>query len=372
MIFDTSFYSIVLVFLCYLISFRVLFCRFGVLIDMAAIYKSHPEAFRRGPRTAGNFRNIHNNNSGICLTRKFEDIEGDFANDGPPPAKRRRNPNIVDPMWRRQEERLGRLCLREEKDSYGNERTVEEEEQPSCSEGSDMDVYYTRETIERLSPSRRDGINYQNETILRFSYVSFLQNLGTRLQLPHTTIATAIVLCHRFFLRRSHASHDRFLIATASMFLVAKSEDNPRPLNRVLIVSYEICHKHDLANFHYSLPNDWFEQYKQRVLEAENLVLTTLDFELTVQHPYRPLLSVLNKIGFAQTALVHVAWNLITEGLRSSLCLQFKPDHIAAGAVFLAAKYLNIDLSSTGELWQEFQTSSTILQDVVQQLTELF
>jgi len=344
----------------------------SVLIDMADIYKPHPEGFRRGPWTAGNFRTIQNNNGGIGLTRKFEDRGGDFANDGPPPAKRRRDPNCVIPTWRREEEMLCRLSLREDKDSNGNDTRVEEEEQPSCSEGSDVDVYYTREAIERLSPSRRDGINFQKETILRFSYVSFLQNLGMRLQLPPTTVATAIVLCHRFFLRRSHASHDRFLIATACIFLVAKSEDTPRPLNSVLIVSYEICHKHDLASFHYSLPNDWFEQYKQRVLEAENLVLTTLDFELTVQHPYRPLLSVLNKIGFAQTALVHVAWNLITEGLRSSLCLQFKPHHIAAGAVFLAAKFLNIDLSSTGDLWQEFQTPSTVLQDVVQQLTELF
>lgn len=28
---------------------------------------------------------------------------------------------------------------------------------------------------------------------------------------PQTTIGTAMVLCHRFFVRRSHASHDRFV-----------------------------------------------------------------------------------------------------------------------------------------------------------------
>eukprot|EP01018_Ginkgo_biloba_P036612 Gb_40464 [translate_table: standard] len=100
------------------------------------------------------------------------------------------------------------------------------------------------------------------------------------------------------------------LIATASIFLAAKSEETPRPLNSVLIVSYEICHKHDFTSFHQSLPIYWFEQYKEQVLEAEQMILTTLDFELTVQHPYNPLMSVLNKIGLAQTVLVHVAWNL--------------------------------------------------------------
>ena len=28
---------------------------------------------------------------------------------------------------------------------------------------------------------------------------------------PQTTVGTAMVLCHRFFVRRSHACHDRFV-----------------------------------------------------------------------------------------------------------------------------------------------------------------
>ena len=35
--------------------------------------------------------------------------------------------------------------------------------------------------------------------------------------------------------------------------------------------------------------------------------------------------------------------------LRTSLCLQFKPHHIAAGAIFLAAKFLKVKLPSDGE-----------------------
>lgn len=48
--------------------------------------------------------------------------------------------------------------------------------------------------------------------------------------------------------------------------------------------------------------------------------------------------------------------------LRSSLWLQFKPHHIAAGAAYLAAKFLNIDLTAHQNIWQEFQTTPTILQ----------
>jgi hypothetical protein len=59
---------------------------------------------------------------------------------------------------------------------------------------------------------------------------------------------------------------------------------------------------------------DWFEQYRERVIEAEQMILTTLNFELNVQHPYGPLTSVLNKLGLSQTVLVNLALNLVSEG----------------------------------------------------------
>ncbi|XP_022721815.1 cyclin-T1-3-like isoform X2 [Durio zibethinus] len=229
-----------------------------------------------------------------------------------------------------------------------------------------------RDEIERYSPSRRDGIDALHETHLRYSYCAFIQNLGLQLELPQTTIGTAMVLCHRFFVQRSHACHDRFLIATAALFLAAKSEETPRPLNNVLRASCEIFHKQDITFLSYLLPVDWFEQYRERVIEAEQMILTTLNFELNVQHPYAPLTSILNKLGLSQTALVNLALNLVSEGLRSSLWLQFKPHHIAAGAAYLAAKFLNFDLASYQDIWQEFQTTPAILKDVSQQLMELF
>lgn len=178
----------------------------------------------------------------------------------------------------------------------------------------DEPIFMSRDEIERHSPSRKDGIDAQREAHLRYSYCGFLQNLGLRLELPQTTIGTAMVLCHRFFVRRSHACHDRFLIATAALFLASKSEETLRPLNNVLRASCEIFHKQDMAFLSYLLPVDWFEQYRERVIEAEQMILTTLNFELNVQHPYAPLTSVLDKLGFSQSIMVNLALNLVSEG----------------------------------------------------------
>ncbi|KAL6571506.1 hypothetical protein OROHE_003149 [Orobanche hederae] len=174
--------------------------------------------------------------------------------------------------------------------------------------------FMSRGEIERCSPSRKDGIDVLHETRLRYSYCAFLQNLGVRLDLPQTTIGTAMVLCHRFFVRRSHATHDRFLIATATLFLASKSEESPRPLNDLLRVSSEILHGQEFSLLSYMLPIDWFEQYRERIIEAEQLILTTLNFELGVQHPYESLTSTLQKLGFSQSALVNLALSLISEG----------------------------------------------------------
>lgn len=49
-------------------------------------------------------------------------------------------------------------------------------------EGEDV-VFMSRDEIERCSPSRKDGIDALHEKHLRYSYCSFLQNLGVQLEM---------------------------------------------------------------------------------------------------------------------------------------------------------------------------------------------
>ncbi|MFS7967550.1 putative Cyclin-like superfamily, cyclin/Cyclin-like subunit Ssn8 [Helianthus anomalus] len=55
---------------------------------------------------------------------------------------------------------------------------------------------------------------------------------------------------------------------------------------------------------------------------------------------------------------------LIIRWLRSSLWLQFKPHQIAAGAAYLAARSLNMDLTSCQNVWQEFYTPPSVLRGI--------
>ncbi|KAF8117272.1 hypothetical protein N665_0012s0272 [Sinapis alba] len=234
--------------------------------------------------------------------------------------------------------------------------------------------YFGRKEIEENSPSRLDGIDLKKETYLRKSYCTFLQDLGMRLKVPQVTIATAIIFCHRFFFRQSHAKNDRRTIATVCMFLAGKVEETPRPLNNVIFVSYEIINKKDPGAAQKIKQKEVYEQQKELILNGEKIVLSTLGFDLNVLHPYKPLVEAIKKFKVAQNALAQVAWNFVNDGLRTSLCLQFQPHHIAAGAIFLAAKFLKVKLPSDGEKvwWQEFDVTPRQLEDVSNQMLELY
>jgi cyclin T len=135
-----------------------------------------------------------------------------------------------------------------------------------------------------------------------------------------------------------------------------------------------------------------YEKQKELLLIGERVVLVTLDFDLNIHHPYKPLVKAIEKFNkVAQKALAQAAWSFVNDGyakitlillkiaahimpiygtlkglcrLRTSLCLQFKPQHIAAGAIFLATKFLKIKLPADGEnFWlQQFDVTPRQLE----------
>lgn len=235
--------------------------------------------------------------------------------------------------------------------------------------------YFSRKEIEENSPSKMDGIDLKKESYLRKSYCTYLQDLGMRLKVPQVTIATSIVFCHRFYLRQSHAKNDRRTIATVCMFLAGKVEETPRPLKDVIMVSYELIHKKDPTAGQKIKQREVYDRQKELILLGERVVLATLGFDLNVHHPYKPLVETIKKFKITHNALPQVAWNFVNDGLRTSLCLQFKPHHIAAGALFLAGKFLKVKfLPDDGEKawYQEFDVTPRQLEEVSNQMLELY
>jgi len=186
--------------------------------------------------------------------------------------------------------------------------------------------FLTKEQIDS-SPSRKYLLKkcgndvekaHNSETQYRRLTCAFLQESGQKLRLPQLTIATAIVFYHRFFAHKSYESFCRFTIATTCLFLASKVEETPKKLKDVVIETFKI------QNTPKPPPepdSQEFKDLKERILVSERVLLQTLGFDLTVEHPYRPLLAYVKSIQGTRD-LAQVAWNFINDSLRTTICLQ--------------------------------------------------
>lgn len=232
--------------------------------------------------------------------------------------------------------------------------------------------YFSRQEIEDFSPSRRNGIDAEKESQLRKLYCSFIKELGVKLKVPQVTIACALILCHRFYMRQSHAKNDWKTMASASMFLACKLEETPRLLRDVVVVAYELMHKRDPSASHRIRQIGFCSSQKELLVTGERLLLATIGFDLDVQLPYKPLVNALKKLNIYPD-LAKVAWNFVNDWLCTTLCLQYKPHYIAAGSMYLAAKFQKVKLpTEKGNVWWlEFDISPKQLEEVIQQMARL-
>ncbi|XP_004298506.1 PREDICTED: cyclin-T1-4-like [Fragaria vesca subsp. vesca] len=244
--------------------------------------------------------------------------------------------------------------------------------------------YFTSKELEHNSPSRRDGITLAKESQLRSEYCSHIQKVCQNLRLPNFTVATAMLLCHRFYARQSHAKNCCHTVASACVLLASKVQDTPRAVKDVMHVVYgreiqdqinEMMKNYKIKNPHDVTKCDEYaikivellkRDKRELIMAAERLVLKTIGFDLDVELPYKALAAALKRLtSDVVPGLAEVAWSLVEEWLKTSLCLQYKPRYIAVGSVVVAARVLKLKLPA-GEKWlEELGVLPEVLDEVV-------
>lgn len=230
--------------------------------------------------------------------------------------------------------------------------------------------YFSRQELDYYSPSRKDGIEVEQESELRRLYCSFIQELGMELKVPQVTIATSMMLCHRFYMRQSHAKNDWQTIAIVCVFLACKAEETPIWLSDITIVAYKLMYKWDPSAPRRIKQKDVYEKQKELLLTGERMLLSTIAFDLNIELPYKPLVAALKRLNISNKELSKVAWNFVNDWMRTMLCLQYKPHYIAAGSVFLAAKFQQVKLPvDMGRVWwMQFDVAPRQLEEVIQEM----
>lgn len=145
-----------------------------------------------------------------------------------------------------------------------------------------------------------------------------------------------------------------------------------RKLRDVLIHSYDVQNGEKLI-----LDSEIYNTFRQQVLVAERLVLQTIAFDLTVEHPHRFLQehgSLIACKDEERKKLIQTAWYFVNDSFASTVCLQYRPQLIAAAAIYLAAKNLKVELKSINdkEWWLSANIKPDELTDTTTQILEAF
>ncbi|BDA44256.1 Cyclin-T1-4 [Coccomyxa sp. Obi] len=218
----------------------------------------------------------------------------------------------------------------------------------------------------------------EEENCLRRSYCQLLLEAGKRLKMVQTGVATATVLCHRYFACKSMRQNDCFIIACASLFLGGKIEETPKALTDILRVVSSVRFAGQPRELEAVMAMQ--DELRERVLAAERAIMYALEFNMGILHPYKIALSLVNERGFRLKMhtplrnnlydLPQIIFNVTNISLQTQLSLQYRAEQIAVAVVHLAMMMLRSEapLWDGRHWWQHCNVSAAELEDMVFQI----
>ncbi|XP_051550587.1 cyclin-T2-like [Myxocyprinus asiaticus] len=219
---------------------------------------------------------------------------------------------------------------------------------------------FTQEQLEN-TPSRRCGVEPDRELSYRQQAANLIQDMGQRLNVSQLTINTAIVYMHRFYILNSFTKFHRNIITPTTLFLAAKVEEQPRKLEHVIKVAHACLNPQDPP---LDTKSNAYLQQAQELVLLETIVLQTLGFEITIEHPHTDVVRC-SQLVRASKDLAQTSYFMATNSLHlTTFCLQHKPTVVACVCIHLACKWSNweIPVSSDGKHWWEYVDRTVTLQ----------
>ncbi|XP_056321227.1 cyclin-T2a isoform X1 [Danio aesculapii] len=235
--------------------------------------------------------------------------------------------------------------------------------------GSSSKWFFTREQLE-TTPSRRCGVEPDRELSYRQQAANLIQDMGQRLNVSQLTINTAIVYMHRFYMYHSFTKFHRNTISPTTLFLAAKVEEQPRKLEHVIKVAHACLNPQEPP---LDTKSNAYLQQAQELVILETIVLQTLGFEITIEHPHTDVVKC-SQLVRASKDLAQTSYFMATNSLHlTTFCLQYKPTVIACVCIHLACKWSNweIPVSTDGKHWWEYVDNSVTLE-LLDELTHEF
>lgn len=224
-----------------------------------------------------------------------------------------------------------------------------------------------------LTPSVKDGYSKREQSIIRVESVRFIQQLGNEaLKLHYSTVATAQVFFHRFYMFHSYKQFPVYPMAATCLFLAGKVEETPKKSQDIVESSQSILTPANFAQFGI--------KPKDEILTLEKILLQTIGFDFEVEHPYEYLIKYVKQLvvtpdgspgDIERRTVLQKAWAFLNDSYCSVICLRHEPEIIAIAMIFLACKTDGIEVydwnnKKSGEVhwWDAYVENLDITHDI--------
>jgi hypothetical protein len=252
--------------------------------------------------------------------------------------------------------------------------------------------YLSDEYLRAETPSRQAGIDEETETMQRLYACEVIQTCGICLAFPQAVMSTGQVLLHRFYCKRPLTEYDAKVVALTCLWLAAKLEEVEgldQNMWKVLIVFDRVTRRKDGKPLKLlELFSKKYYKMRDEVVRVERDLLVAFGYVMHVEHPHKAVVSYLSVMAREREGnppmtdadrakvkdLMQTAFNYVNDSLRTSLCVRYKADVVACGAIFLAARKLGIPLpeGAEGNWWDLFDVSLAEMSVVCVEILKLY
>ncbi|CAN6241890.1 unnamed protein product [Urochloa humidicola] len=234
-----------------------------------------------------------------------------------------------------------------------------------------IDTFYLTDEQLQDSPSRKDGIDEATETVLRVYGCDLIQESGILLRLPQAVMATAQVLFHRFYCKKSFVRFSAKRVAASCVWLAGKLEESRRESKHIIFVLHRMeCRRENLPIEYLDVSSQKYSELMHDLMRTERHLLKEMGFICHVEHPHKFIPNYL--VTLEAPDLIQEAWNLANDSLRTTLCVRFKSEVIACGVVYAASRRRGISLPEDPPWWTVFDADEAGIQEVCLVLAHLY
>ncbi|KAI8334358.1 cyclin-like protein [Chlamydoabsidia padenii] len=213
------------------------------------------------------------------------------------------------------------------------------------------------------TPSIADGITFEQEQMDRTKGCHYLLAVAARLNLPQLVIATATTFFHRFYMRQSMKRFHIYDMAATCLYVATKVEESTRRIKDFVVACAQKASKNDKLRLNEDSKD--FIKWKDTMLCNEVVLMETLCFDLTVEHPHTHLLEMEDQLNIPGSML-RKAWMMLYQCCGSPLCILYQPN-IIAGAVLSLASHLSSEPLEEG-WWDRVNLDGSLIHELAAEI----